>query len=74
VKPLASASGLALHAQETRWCTLATIRAKLWSAFLMALTPPARDNHFVPQFYLRRWVDHGSGVMACRLVVSSDGQ
>src|SRR6266481_3728408 len=32
---------------------------------------PARDNHFVPQFYLRRWADSGAAqVMAYRTVVS----
>lgn len=35
------------------------------------MNAPTRDNHFVPQFYLRRWADNGlSQVMAYRTLVS----
>jgi hypothetical protein len=34
------------------------------------MSAPARDNHFVPQFYLRRWATSGAQVMAYRTLVS----
>jgi hypothetical protein len=34
------------------------------------MSTPARDNHFVPQFYLRRWANNGAHVMGYRTVVS----
>jgi hypothetical protein len=37
----------------------------------MNMSSPARDHHFVPQFYLRGWADNGGAqVMAYRTVVS----
>lgn len=34
------------------------------------MSTPTRDNHFVPQFSLRRWTDRGPRVMAYRILVS----